>query len=168
MSRANLVGRSFGRLTVLEYVGIRARRRTWRCRCACGAVVSKSTTSLTAGEASSCGCYRRDRIVALSLTHGHTPRREHSRTYVAWRSMRQRCENPKHKSYSLYGARGIRVCPRWREFPNFLADMGEKPRGLTLERINTNGNYEPGNCKWATWSEQRLNQRRMTAPRSAS
>ncbi len=74
--------------------------------------------------------------------------------------MRQRCENTKHKWYKDYGGRGIRVCARWRKFENFLADMGPKPPGLTIERENNNGNYEPGNCVWADWNTQAHNQRK--------
>ncbi len=75
--------------------------------------------------------------------------------------MKDRCLNPNDKNYKNYGGRGITVCERWMDFTNFLADMGEKPEGLTLDRINNDGNYEPGNCRWATWKEQRRNQRKF-------
>ena len=80
-------------------------------------------------------------------------------TYVTWGQMKQRCSNPKAAKYNIYGGRGIIVCERWFQFENFLADMGERPKGTTLDRIDSNRNYEPGNCRWATIMEQRQNQR---------
>ena len=80
-------------------------------------------------------------------------------TYHTWESIHQRCKNPKNPGYKWYGGRGIKVCKRWHKFENFYEDMGDKPEGLTLERINNDGDYEPGNCEWATWKEQRKNQR---------
>jgi len=80
--------------------------------------------------------------------------------YDTWSNMLQRCLNQKHHKYSIYGARGITVCVRWRRFENFLSDMGERPSGTSIDRINNDGNYEPGNCRWATPKEQRANQRR--------
>lgn len=80
-------------------------------------------------------------------------------TYGSWSAMLQRCTNPRNKEYPNYGGRGVRVCDLWRQFENFLADMGPRPPGLTLDRINTDGHYEPGNCRWATASEQASNRR---------
>ena len=95
------------------------------------------------------------------VTHGHGSTREgRSGTYQAWSNMIQRCTNPKRREYKYYGARGITVCERWRSFENFLADMGERPEGLTLDRINNDGNYEPGNCRWVDWETQQSNRRR--------
>lgn len=88
--------------------------------------------------------------------HGHGwPKK--SRTYLSWQEMKRRCRNPKAPWFELYGGRGISVCERWDKFENFLADMGERPDGRTLERIESNGNYEPGNCRWATPGEQNRN-----------
>ena len=89
--------------------------------------------------------------------HGYRPRGKMSPTYHAWTSMRERCESPTCRSWLGYGGRGIKICLRWKEFPNFLADMGPKPTGKSLDRINNEGNYEPSNCRWATPKEQANN-----------
>lgn len=101
----------------------------------------------------------RDHLRAVKTTHGH--RMPMSTTYRAWAAMRTRCTNPKAAKWSYYGGRGVQVCERWRTFASFLADMGVKPTGTTLDRIDPDGHYEPSNCRWATWHEQRVNQRRM-------
>ena len=98
-----------------------------------------------------------------NAVHGHGTREAHatgiSGEYLTWMAMKARCLNPKHHAYRYYGGRGITVCQRWLTFPNFLLDMGTRPEGLTLDRIDVNGNYEPSNCRWATWEQQRANQR---------
>ena len=96
-----------------------------------------------------------------NIKHGHSLKNgKPTPTYYSWRCMKERCGNPNNKYYSYYGGRGIRVCDRWMDFANFLADLGERPEGLTLDRINSDGNYEPGNCRWVTMKEQAQNRRR--------
>jgi len=95
----------------------------------------------------------------FNLKHGHACGSAHSKTYCAWVDMRRRCEKSDHKAYKWYGARGISVCERWQKFPQFLADMGNAPSGSSLDRINNDGNYEPGNCRWATAEQQSRNRR---------
>lgn len=98
--------------------------------------------------------------------HGHrgSKGKTKSPTYHSWASMRQRCGNPNHRSYGNYGGLGVTVCERWNDFANFLEDMGERPEGMTIDRIDVEGHYEPGNCKWSTKSEQELNKRRKGSP----
>lgn len=161
MRRLDLKGHRFGRLRVTSAWRSRGVVQ-WFCQCDCGEWGWFRVGHLVNGYTKSCGCFQRE----LALSHlSHKPKHGHARnrtpTYVTWDGMIQRCTNPNERvRYSYYGGRGVRVCDRWMKFENFLADMGERPKGLTLDRIDGNRGYEPSNCRWATRSEQSRNQRR--------
>lgn len=153
---AELTGLRFGRLLVLAREGSAQRRAMWRCQCDCGNSALVPSGELTRGKTKSCGCWRREAPTITKRRHGYarTP------LYNVWRGMLNRCENVNQPHYERYGGRGIRVCERWHDFVNFLADMGDRPSPQhSLERIDNNGHYEPGNVRWATASEQRRNAR---------
>lgn len=158
-------GDRFGRLEVIAEAerGPRSQRQ-FVCICECGTERIVRSGNLRSGNTTSCGCAHNGQphpsgwTNSGRLTHGHT-RNGKSATYRSWLNMIQRCTNPLHNRWHRYGGRGITVCDRWRDsFPAFLADMGERPEGKTLDRINNDGSYEPGNCRWATPKEQRANQ----------
>lgn len=155
----NRAGIRYGKLLVLSLVEIRKHQTIWRCKCDCGKYHKAKGMNLASGSTKSCGCHKQGLLVAgLRLTHGHavkgiTPE------YRAWVNMKTRCTNRKCQMYYRYGGRGIKVCDRWLDsFVNFIEDMGKKPtKKHSLERKETDGNYDPSNCVWATQKAQSLN-----------
>lgn len=156
----NLTNRRFDRLVVIKPHDVIKGGWRWLCRCDDGNEVLVLGARLKAGITRSCGCLKHEASTTNRYKHGHAKMRGQTRTYRKWCAMLQRCNNPANPGYKYYGKRGITVCERWLIFENFLADMGPCPPGLTLHRVDNDGNYEPGNCKWATWSEQMKVRRR--------
>ena len=155
-----LEGQVFGRLTVTRRAGSRAGRVTWACMCECGSTVEVVSHALTSGHTKSCGCWRDERNRETPVKHGHARRGAPlTPIYKTWQNMMTRCYNQKVKSFKDYGERGIKVCSGWHIFENFLADMGERPKGTTLDRVDNNGDYTPDNCRWATKLTQARNTR---------
>lgn len=154
----DLTNKRFGRLLVLKRVPRNKRGAYWKCRCDCGNEIITKSRSLITGQTRSCGCLQKEIAGKLGASFPGTHKMSKSPVYKTWYGMKQRCLNSHDKKYRLYGGRGIRVCPRWRySFENFFEDMGERPIGLTIDRINPDGNYEPDNCRWATALQQRHN-----------
>lgn len=156
---SDLVGKKFGRLTVIEFVGVdKHRSRMWLCKCDCGGEANTTTQHLNSGHTQSCGCFNKEQCSIHNTTHGLT--HVYHFEYLIWKSMRKRCSNPNDKNYASYGGRGIKVCERWSKFENFMADMGARSSPKhTLERLENNKNYCPENCVWATMKQQTRNQR---------
>jgi hypothetical protein len=146
------LGKTYGRWYVVSSAG----RDKWYCDlwcvvCQCGAHKKIKGASLRTGVSKSCGCLRKELAAAQFTMHGmhNTP------TYASWEAMVQRCTNPKNAKFRWYGGRGILVCKRWLgSFENFFKDMGRRPKGKTLDRMDSSRNYEPSNCRWATWEQQ--------------
>lgn len=157
--RLEIRGKRFGKLVAITPAGInRSRLVLWKCVCDCGQEIIVTGANLASGNSKSCGCARSASLRLRNTTHGKS--RRYRSTYTTWRAMITRCTNPKIKCWKHYGGRGITVCDRWlNSFDNFLDDMGEKPPGMTIDRIDSDKGYCKDNCRWATQAEQTRNRR---------
>lgn len=156
--KIDLVGNRYGRLLVLSDTGRRYKNGDiyWLCKCDCGNEVEINGNNIKSGRTISCGCYNKEIITNRNFKHGHNTRNKTSSEYIAWCNMVARCENHNDARYDTYGARGIIVCEEWRkDFSSFLKHIGLKPsKKYSIDRINNNGNYEPGNVRWGTDEQQ--------------
>jgi len=156
MKMIDLTGQRFTRLLVLRRNGHRGEKVAWLCRCDCGKQVQVVADQLRSGRTKSCGCWSRDRTRTALTRHGMTGHALHTK----WKGMVSRCANPKGAGFQNYGGRGIKVCERWLIFENFRDDMGPSFKaGLTIDRIDVGGDYEPANCRWMPRSNQSANRR---------
>ncbi len=167
MRAKEMTGTRVGRLVVVRREGTYANGAArWECLCDCGTPCFYAGADLRIpGKLKSCGCYDRENMASMHTTHGDS----HSPTYRTWADMKRRCYDPARRDYRWYGARGISVCDRWRnDYSAFLLDMGQRPQGMTVDRLNPDGHYEPGNCRWATPAQQATENRRNTSIKSQS
>ena len=142
----NLLGKTFGRLTVLKRSPNKSRSTIWLCECECGNVKNIRSGDLVSGDTKSCGCLNIEKL----KSHGMHDKP----VYITWAVMLQRCNNPNNPSYHKYGGKSVKVCERWLKFENFYEDMGDRPEGMTLDRIAGAKLYSKETCKWSTLSEQ--------------
>lgn len=160
----DLDGVRFGRLVAIRPDGHvlagREKKRAWLCQCDCGNRITLPVGNIRSGNTTSCGCLRKEQLSDRSFKHGASLGRDGSKTYFAWASMKERCNNPRCAAYPDYGGRGIKVHPEWNaSYIAFERDMGKCPPGYTIERLDVNKGYEPKNCEWAPRSQQNSNKR---------
>ena len=157
----DITGKTFGNWVVVGQDHSKPKGpSSWITKCKCGKTKSIRGTSLRRGDTISCGCVGHKLRREANTKHGHCPRIKASSTYISWRGMLSRCDLTGTPFYKYYGGVGVTVCPRWRKFEAFLKDMGERPPGTSIDRIDPFGNYEPGNCRWVDGLTQRRNTRK--------
>lgn len=166
MKKQELSGREFGSLVVISPAGMnKHHNQLWNCRCVCGKEKVIAGGQLCGGKAQSCGCQKADLLRKANTTHGAAGKgRNKHPTYRVWGEMIRRCESPNSNRYYSHGARGISVCERWHDYAAFMEDMGPRPEGHTLDRINNDGNYEPTNCQWIPAAMQARNKQNTLRP----
>jgi hypothetical protein len=145
----NISGQKFNRLIALKIFDSKPSGVRWLCKCECGGETIVNSLKLRTGKTTSCGCFKKEN--PPRLLHGCANK---SPTYRTWKEMRQRCKNPNATQYKWYGAKGINIDSKWDEYANFVLDMGERPKGKTIDRIDPDKNYNKENCRWATAKEQ--------------
>jgi hypothetical protein len=157
----DITGKRLGRWTVLAIHPERSPggEAVWICYCDCGTKRDVTGHSLRSGNSTNCGCLRRENLRKRRTRHGHCSGGRSTLAYTRWLAMLQRCFDPNHERYCYYGGRGVTVCDRWLKFENFYVDMDDPPPGQWLDRRDNDGNYEPGNCRWTTPTEQARNRR---------
>lgn len=164
MQLIDLVGKKFGRLTVIRRAGHTGKETTWDCICECGKSSTVIGRDLRNGNTKSCGCLQVEMARNSNIKHGGSARGNKTDLYARWEGMKKRCFQPKCKSYKDYGGRGISVCDEWKNdygaFRDWALSNGFRP-DLTIERVNNDGNYSPDNCKWIPKSEQSKNRRKF-------
>ena len=161
----DLTGRIFGRLTPTSLLPSNGVAAKWVCMCSCGKTSEVRASALLNGNTTSCGCAVASLLRIARTTHGQSKKNK-TGTYASWTAMKWRCRTLTMPTFRNYRMRGITYCPHWERFENFFADMGERPKGRSLDRIDNSQGYFPENCRWATAEQQSQNRRNVKAKKN--